>query len=208
MQFSGNLRENPLFWANFGLRASPLGSKLCWPPDQNPGFTPEPSLFFPVEHKDLKCHCRKLCPADRQAQIQDSKTRILDIWDKSVEKLIPYRDCWTNVRFCSWPIFCKRFWVRNCKIWVKGVSLLDLLYRWVPLNSKYTEAYSVYKILSNFPNFKLSEPFSIVQIEVWFLFSFEISGNWLSRIRIKHVHFNRDPPVSVLIHLTYFLVWT
>ncbi len=32
MQFSGKLRgKTPLFWANFGLRAS-LGSKLRWPP--------------------------------------------------------------------------------------------------------------------------------------------------------------------------------
>ncbi len=31
MQFSGNFKGKPLFWANFRLRA-PLGSKLCWPP--------------------------------------------------------------------------------------------------------------------------------------------------------------------------------
>ena len=31
MQFSGNFKGNPLFWANFRLRAQ-LGSKLCWVP--------------------------------------------------------------------------------------------------------------------------------------------------------------------------------
>ncbi len=40
LQFSGNFEENPLFWANFGLRA-PLGVKtLLGPPDQNPGSAP------------------------------------------------------------------------------------------------------------------------------------------------------------------------
>ncbi len=28
--FKAILKEKPLFWANCGLRASPLGSKLCW----------------------------------------------------------------------------------------------------------------------------------------------------------------------------------
>ncbi len=31
MQFSGNFKGNPIFWANFGLRA-PVGSKLRWAP--------------------------------------------------------------------------------------------------------------------------------------------------------------------------------
>ncbi len=48
MWFSGNFKQNPPFWANFGLRAwTPLGSKLCWaPPDQNPGSATIVRLFF------------------------------------------------------------------------------------------------------------------------------------------------------------------
>ena len=39
-RFQAIVRERPLFWAHFGLRA-PLGSFLCWgPPDQNPWSAP------------------------------------------------------------------------------------------------------------------------------------------------------------------------
>ncbi len=49
MQFSGNFfGENPLFWANFRLRA-PLGVKiLLGPPDQNPGSATENHYLSPI----------------------------------------------------------------------------------------------------------------------------------------------------------------
>ncbi len=41
MQFSDNFKGRTLYWANFGLRAAPLGVKTpLGLPDQNPGFAP------------------------------------------------------------------------------------------------------------------------------------------------------------------------
>ncbi len=42
MQFSGNFKGKPLFWANFGVRASLWGQNSAGTPlDQNPGSAPD-----------------------------------------------------------------------------------------------------------------------------------------------------------------------
>ncbi len=56
MQFFAILRENPIFWANFGLRA-PLGSKLRWLTVQAVVKWTElllpPGRFFPLNNNGL-----------------------------------------------------------------------------------------------------------------------------------------------------------
>ena len=50
-KFSDKRREKLLFLANFGFRP-PLGSKLCWPPDQNPAFASDTVVSW---HNSIVC---------------------------------------------------------------------------------------------------------------------------------------------------------
>ena len=57
-RFQAILREKPLFWGNFGLRAPPWGQNSTGPPGQNPGSAP---VVFGEQRVFLAFVCAQWC---------------------------------------------------------------------------------------------------------------------------------------------------